>query len=315
MKLKNQNRNELIFKLELRIESVPFQVKEIETNRNGLIKIDPYEPNTVWTFSVNKTTDSIDDGILFKIGILIEIEYLRLDFDRNDYLMIGPGSNGKFWVQSKSQMIAKDVDPNENLRFYVHTETAFIRIVTHNSLKKIDKIFRAKWHPPSTPVRRPKNADQPSRMKSSSMQLCFQEDCNRWNSETRNKFLKEFVHCLNTYLIDHEPNANILIDSESILIFDIQNEIDPKGHKTCQMNIAVSNPYNPLLPLIDSVSLHKMYFGGDRIHQRKIIYGTKVVTDCSQPQLTYWKIVTPILVIIGVSSLITLTFWSQFIWN
>lgn len=89
------------------------------------------------------------------------------------------------------------------------------RVVTHNSLKKNVKVLEAYSEIANKTIKKSKNYDIPNRIKLASTQLCFEQLCINWRTTTKKEFLQEYVYHLNNYLVEHESNISMLIDTES----------------------------------------------------------------------------------------------------
>lgn len=291
-------------------KTVKFRSMEIHAENDGIsrskIEIDHYEPNSVWTHVVPKAEESETE---YKIGVQFEIVYLDLDFDKNDYLLICPGMQPKLWAHTKCQIITRKIASHnsEGMKFWINADSAFLRVVTHNSLKKNVKVLEAYSEIANKTIKKSKNNDIPNRIKLASTQLCFEQLCINWRTTTKKEFLQEYVYHLNNYLVEHESNISMLIDTESVLIIDTRNETisSSRYNVVCRVSLAVTSPYDPEYPLVDGDTLHEMYFGS----KTSIMFNGIRVTDCSYMNITIQEIIIPILIIIIVFSFITVVFW------
>lgn len=94
-------------------------------------------------------------------------------------------------------------------------------VVTHNSLKKITKTLSGQVFEANTTEKNSHDKNIPERIKTKSLQLCFEESCQRWKTQTRDIFVAHFVHYLNKYQLDHRLNIHILVDKKSGFYFEI----------------------------------------------------------------------------------------------
>lgn len=120
------------FHLYINFEAITFQNNEINiTNDGDEIYIDEYKPNSVWSFVIKKkpNDNNEDDNINteYKIGARVVIDYLDLDFDKNDYVMIGAGERPDFWFNTKFHLItSKITSDNEKMTFWINADSAFV---------------------------------------------------------------------------------------------------------------------------------------------------------------------------------------------
>ncbi|OTF70335.1 hypothetical protein BLA29_004317, partial [Euroglyphus maynei] len=274
---------------------------EMDSDSRFKVQIDHYLPNSVWTLVVPKAEESETE---YKIGVQFEIIHLDLDFDKNDYLIICPGMQPKLWAHTKCQIITRKIVSHDNggMKFWINADSAFLRIVTHNSLKA-----NAYGQIANKTIRKSKNDDIANRIKLASTQLCFEQLCINWQTMTQKEFLQQYVYHLNNYLVEHESNISMLIDTESVRIIDMRNESisSSRYNVVCRVSLAVTSPYDPEYPLVDGDTLHEMYFGG----RTSLMFNGIRVTDCSYMNITLLEIIIPILVIILVFSIITVIFW------
>lgn len=232
--------NQLLFDMTVHYEDVPFVYKLVESDdQNGTEFEFPYVPNSVSTFVINKhslcPTGDDDDCEEIRIGVVIEIDDLDLDFQLNDYLIVGSGAKPVFWANSKAQMITSKSE-DKRRKIWVNADSAYLRfvclaltyehlvffvlleisLVTHNSLKTKGGL-RFHWKPANTTIKiDDKNNGPNSRLRLASLQMCFVNmDCMTWENTVQHEFIKEFVHIVNNYLMDNEENVTILINSKS----------------------------------------------------------------------------------------------------
>lgn len=101
-----------------------------------------YRPNWVKTFIIPKMPlCAIDDQIKqckdkTAVGIRVEIQALDLDFDRGDYLLVGPGDPNagetvQMWRYAKSQIFTRKIEFADEIRnphrIWINADSAFIR--------------------------------------------------------------------------------------------------------------------------------------------------------------------------------------------
>ncbi|XP_027205771.1 uncharacterized protein LOC113799353 [Dermatophagoides pteronyssinus] len=293
--------------IEFKSTEIPTKIDE---NSRYKIQIDHYQPNSVYKFIIPKVEESETE---YKIGVKFEIFYLDLDFEKQDYLLICPGMKLNLWSRTKCQIITeKIVTPNNNnggMKFWINADSAFLLIVTHNSLKSNVKMFDAYGDVANKTMKKSNHNDIPNRIKLASTQLCFEQLCINWRTTTRKEFLQEYVYHLNNYLVEHESNISMLIDTDSVLIIDTRNESvsssSSRYNVVCRVSLAVTSPYDPEFPLVDGDQLHEMYFGS----KSSIMLNGIRVTDCSYTNITLLEIIIPILIILTVFSIITILFW------
>lgn len=76
-----------------------------------------------------KSNDNEDDNenTEYKIGARVVIDYLDLDFDKNDYVMIGAGERPDFWFNTKFHLITNKIsNEKEKIKFWINADSAFI---------------------------------------------------------------------------------------------------------------------------------------------------------------------------------------------
>ena len=84
-----------------------------------------YDPNMVKTYIIPKKIDC-NGRDCKKVGIEIIIEELNLDFNKGDYILVGPGSKPHFWLSTPSLIIARRINDNEPKKIWVHADSAFL---------------------------------------------------------------------------------------------------------------------------------------------------------------------------------------------
>ena len=135
-----------IFHLELKYSEVRF-IYENDTQQPTVLPVGqdqslpietPYLPNSVKTYILDKQQNSYCEDFAssschnqYLVGISLEILQLNLDFDRGDYLLIGPGDRPEFWKNSQVHMIAQRIRENEQAKerrkIWINADSAFIR--------------------------------------------------------------------------------------------------------------------------------------------------------------------------------------------
>lgn len=118
-----------VFDLEINYTEMPFQYPAITYLYNPGQESTDYKPNMVKTYVIPKKTDCSGPDCN-KIGIEIDIQQLNLDFNKGDYLLIGPGNRPNFWQGAPSQIIARKIDsesdPDSSAKIWVHADSAFM---------------------------------------------------------------------------------------------------------------------------------------------------------------------------------------------
>lgn len=145
-----------IFTLELKYEEVKFTYEEEDPKSTvvgaplllpPVIETDPevkpevhtllYKPNWVKTYILGKRSmcdlnvDNCQEK--FYIGITVTISHLDLDFDRGDYLLIGPGMKPDFWKNSHSHLMAQPIGLNKDnplqkeQKIWINADSAYLR--------------------------------------------------------------------------------------------------------------------------------------------------------------------------------------------
>ncbi|KAJ6224425.1 hypothetical protein RDWZM_002970 [Blomia tropicalis] len=230
-----------IFQLDVQYEEIVFQYEDEKHDGPEILTTGlagaaqeygplKYRPNWVKTIVLDRRSLCDNSNITetncqdkFFIGLTIEIQHLDLDFDRGDYLLVGPGDRPEFWKNSKGQMITQRIDENnvaEHKKIWVNTDSAFLRLVTHNSLFDLETrsspALKFKWKPGDTKMDDLELSDVSQLLKEASIQLCFTGyECNYYRNVER-LFLDEAVHIFNRYLINNEKSITTLITRDSV---------------------------------------------------------------------------------------------------
>lgn len=143
-----------IFELSVIYKEVPFKsVFDLETH---LLQPNParltqfsnmitesYEPNQVLTyvFDRRKPCDGATPCDIYYVGISLDVHQLDLDFDRGDYLLVGPGRMPQFRKNSLSQIISTKVTIDNPKKLWIDAQQAFLRFVFGFSLSSSNKLF------------------------------------------------------------------------------------------------------------------------------------------------------------------------------
>lgn len=92
-----------------------------------------YVPNSVLTFKlISPQSDDIENKVL--IGVQISLEFLDIDIDSGDFLLIGPGSETTPRELSKDQIIYQNVNNGEEpTNIWVNADSAYIRFSTNTN--------------------------------------------------------------------------------------------------------------------------------------------------------------------------------------
>ena len=88
-----------------------------------------YVPNSVMNFVINKHSlcPGHEECNSIAVGVIVEIKYLDLDFDKSDYLLIGPGENPVLWENTKAQIVSHKIETKSQKRqFWVNADSAFV---------------------------------------------------------------------------------------------------------------------------------------------------------------------------------------------
>ncbi|CAG2172647.1 unnamed protein product [Oppiella nova] len=94
-----------------------------------------YVPNTSITYKLIPTPPT--GGVDISVPIRIYIEYLDIDVDSGDYVVIGPGSQSKHRELSKTQIITENIgEVDDYQEVVIYADSVYIRLVTHHSLKR-----------------------------------------------------------------------------------------------------------------------------------------------------------------------------------
>lgn len=328
---------EEVFSLEVKYEVIPFRVDPEDPEvlmpdpPEGPISpaAIPYRANWVKTYSLGRRSLCDMSGVTncqekFRVGIQVEIERLDLDFDRGDYLIVGPGIRPEFWKNSKGQAIAQPIgvdkdDPQQgSVNIWINADSAFLRIVTHNSLRETTNdtvALKFNWIPANDTLPDMKVDEVSQKLKEASLQVCLIEYQCTVFKPIEDAIKKEAVRIFNQYLMANDKSITTLIDETSVLIFDPEQFSYPKGRRTeyyCQFNLAIASPYDSEFPLVGSDIIYKMLFpnGGSRQMIRSSNSTVSVTINNCEFELISWKtIFIPIVIILAISISIMLIFW------
>ncbi|KAI2809897.1 hypothetical protein BLOT_001050 [Blomia tropicalis] len=326
-----------IFQLDVQYEEIVFQYEDEKHDGPEILTTGlagaaqeygplKYRPNWVKTIVLDRRSLCDNSNITetncqdkFFIGLTIEIQHLDLDFDRGDYLLVGPGDRPEFWKNSKGQMITQRIDENnvaEHKKIWVNTDSAFLRLVTHNSLFDLETrsspALKFKWKPGDTKMDDLELSDVSQLLKEASIQLCFTGyECNYYRNVER-LFLDEAVHIFNRYLINNEKSITTLITRDSVKVFDVEPISYVKGHYTeqyCQFNLAIASPYDNEYPLVPSDVLYRMFFGDAHTSSVMMIHSQIEVNNCVFQRISWLSVLLPIGIILLLSIAIMALFW------
>lgn len=197
-----------------------------------------YQPNWVKTYALGKRSLCDLSGVTncqekFRVGIQVTIERLDLDFDRGDYLLVGPGLRPEFWKNSKGQVIAQPIgldndDPQQsNVNIWINADSAFLRVVTHNSLRETESggtrpvvkdssaALKFSWIPANDTLPDMKVDEVSQMLKEASLQICLIEYQCTVFKPIEDAIKKEAVRIFNQYLMANDKSITTLIDESS----------------------------------------------------------------------------------------------------
>lgn len=154
-------------------------------------------------------------------AVEITIEFLDLDFDVGDYMMIGGGSSPLMRSMSTARLFTEYI---KNKKIWVNADGAYIRIVTYNSLKKTGKAMRFHWSPltadPSDVIEQPKISQ---RLTEVALHICLNIHC-KDRTPQLNKIIKKYIAFQsNQYFMDHKSQTNF-VSEDNVLFLGVSTK-------------------------------------------------------------------------------------------
>ncbi|CAG2113245.1 unnamed protein product, partial [Medioppia subpectinata] len=322
------------FKLEIQYFKIDFR----ETTERELHYINDadqrqdvyYIPNTVITYKLMPPPDTGSKNI--SVGVIVVITKLDIDEDAGDFVLVGPGSEPTHRELSKAQIITKNIDEETDKPrdLYVYADSAYIRLVTHNSLKT-GTAMKFHWNESNTYIQPDDlwpEEKVPKRVKDSAVQVCvIDQSCSQFNTTYKESFISELVSIANDYLFNDKDHKNDnkdfknLVSKQSVFLFNTEDNVHVHSGKSdisCQMEMAITSPIDQHWPMVSYSILNKLFFGGSSSREMHITdpKGKKyTVTDCSYESISFWRMILPIIVILLVSIALMLAAWRYQYYN
>ena len=116
------------FDLKIRYFEIEFNnTIEEELHQGDYYREVIYMPNSVVTF-IMSPPESQTDSDKIKVGLKIHLDYLNIDVNAGDFVLIGPGSNPSHRELSNAQIIAENIQTDEDKKkIWINADSAFIR--------------------------------------------------------------------------------------------------------------------------------------------------------------------------------------------
>ncbi|XP_054169267.1 uncharacterized protein LOC128966438 [Oppia nitens] len=312
--------------------TIQYYEMQFAVNEQQLIYNDPNHPdgpkmhqeavyvaNSVVTYIMKPPPPDQSNNI--SVGLQVDLEHLDIDVAVGDYLLVGPGDKPTYRELSKAQIISENILKQEQEKtLYFYSDSAYIRLVTHNSLKK-GTALKFTWRPPNDTVQDLPEEKVPKRIRDAAIQLCILDiKCGQFNVSYSDGFVSELVHKANQYLFgEHaaDNDAKNMVSKRSVRIFNEEDSGRVRNGRndiSCQMEMAITNPWDWNWPMVKHSMLYDMFFHDGNRWTTSSLRDLKtnqpiVVTDCSQQSLSFWRIILPIIIIIIVSVVIMLVAW------
>lgn len=155
-----------------------------------------------------------------KKGIEITIDFLNLDFDVGDYMIIAGGEHPLQRSMSTAHIFAEQI---KNKKIWVNSDSAYIKVVTHNSLNKIGRAMKFHWKPPSLGT--PDDIEQPKisqRMTEAAIHICLSSiHCDNVTSTMKEVIKENIAFESNQYFFKHDSETTNYVSKNNVLFLNV----------------------------------------------------------------------------------------------
>lgn len=163
----------------------------------------------------------VDRNLTQLKAIEITIEFLDLDFDVGDYMVIGGGESPLIRSMSTARLFTEYI---KNKKIWVNADGAYIKIVTYNSLKKTGKAMRFHWSPliadASDVIEQPKI---PQRLTEVAVHICLLNIHCKNRTPQLNEMVKKYIAFQsNQYFMQHESRN--FVSEDDVLFLGVSTK-------------------------------------------------------------------------------------------
>ena len=156
-----------------------------------------------------------------KKGVNITIYFLDLDFDVGDYMIVAGGEDPLQRPMSTAHIFTERIEKKKEKKIWVNANSAYIKVVTHNSLKKTGIKMKFCWKPPSIT---PDDTDKPKtsqRISEAAIHICLNSiRCE--NIGEKEEIIRENIAFeSNEYFFKHNSETTNFVSKDNVLILDV----------------------------------------------------------------------------------------------